>query len=236
MKTNDSFVFYKDWWTSLSGLTKEMRLQAIEAIMDYAFNGKEPEDTMLRFATAQIRAFIDRDKKKYEDAIQQRKDAIRKRWEKVRAQREQNTNEYGSIRPNTTEYDRIRANTDNVNVNENDNVAIVDKSTDSNNKKESVEKKSAAFAATLKERKSKFYEQLTYYVAKYGVDTVRAFFEFWTETTQDGTRMRFETERTWETGYRLSRWVKRGGQFGDKGAKPRKATIGDIYEHVHSDD
>ena len=60
----DSLVFYKDWWEAIQSLPEGKRLEAIAAVMDYAFSGIEPEDTMLRFATAQIRMFIDRDGRK----------------------------------------------------------------------------------------------------------------------------------------------------------------------------
>ena len=81
----DSLVFYKDWWEAMQSLPEGKRLEAIAAVMDYAFSGIEPEDTMLRFATAQIRMFIDRDRERYEKSVQQRREAIRKRWEKARA-------------------------------------------------------------------------------------------------------------------------------------------------------
>lgn len=126
----DSIVFYKDWWEAISSLPEDKQPEAIRAVMDYAFKGIEPEDTMLRFATAQIRMFIDRDRTKYEKAVQQRRDAIRKRWEKAKAnkKKEPNTTEYDRIQKNTEKCKSIRPNTteyynenENENGNENDN-------------------------------------------------------------------------------------------------------------------
>lgn len=243
-KAKGSFVFYKDWWEALKEFPEVTRLSAIEAIMNYAFEGKEPEDPTMRFATAQIRMFIDRDRERFEKAVQQRKDAIRKRWEKAKQQKE-----YEAIRANTSEYDRIKPNTseyNNVNDNVNDNGATVSKDTDSNNnkKRECIEKKDAAdaatlnnedaaHAATLSERKAKFYYECSLFTKKYGAAIVREFFDFWTETNATGTKMKFEMERTWQTGYRIARWAGRKEHFDKQKNKPRKAVIGDIYAHVY---
>ena len=112
----DSIVFYKDWWEALKQLPEDKRLEAMSAVMDYAFEGTEPADTMLRFATAYIRDKIDRNRKKYEETCSKRKEAIEKRWKKQNTPEkdpqntnvynciEKNTNEYNSIQPNTTQY------------------------------------------------------------------------------------------------------------------------------------
>ena len=129
----DSIVFYKDWWEAIQGLPSEKRLEAIAAVMEYAFTGVEPTDTMLRFATAQIRSFIDRDRKKYEETCRKRKEAIEKRWKKKNTPVKEalNTNEYNCIDKNTNEYKSIQHNTtqyyndnDNENENENENEKI----------------------------------------------------------------------------------------------------------------
>ena len=124
----DSLVFYKDWWEAMQSLPEGKRLEAIAAVMDYAFSGIEPEDTMLRFATAQIRMFIDRDRERYEKSVQQRREAIRKRWEKAKANggKESDMNEYDRMQSNSEEYNNENGNgndngNDNVNVNVNVN-------------------------------------------------------------------------------------------------------------------
>ena len=120
-------VFYKDWWEAMQSLPEGKRLEAIAAVMDYAFSGIEPEDTMLRFATAQIRMFIDRDRERYEKSVQQRREAIRKRWEKAKANggKESDMNEYDRMQSNSEEYNNENGNgndngNDNVNVNVNE--------------------------------------------------------------------------------------------------------------------
>lgn len=74
--------------------------------------------------------------------------------------------------------------------------------------KESVPKKDAAIAATLK-RKDAFYSSLIPYVPKYGSEMIRAFFDYWTEKNRSKTKMRFEQQTTWELPLRLATWASR---------------------------
>lgn len=57
-------------------------------------------------------------------------------------------------------------------------------------------------------RKEKFYQSLVPYVAKYGKDMVRAFYDYWTEKTYGGRKMRFEKQPAFEIPKRLATWQK----------------------------
>ena len=57
-------------------------------------------------------------------------------------------------------------------------------------------------------RKEKFYQSLVPYVAKYGKDMVRAFYDYWTEKTYGGRKMRFEKQQAFEISKRLVTWQK----------------------------
>ena len=57
-------------------------------------------------------------------------------------------------------------------------------------------------------RKEKFYKSLVPYVAKYGKDMVRAFYDYWTEKTYGGRKMRFEKQQAFEIPKRLATWQK----------------------------
>jgi len=63
--------------------------------------------------------------------------------------------------------------------------------------------------ASLKEREHEFGESLIPYIEKYSKETIRAFFNYWTEKNKSGTKMRFELEKTWETSKRLQTWASR---------------------------
>lgn len=71
-------------------------------------------------------------------------------------------------------------------------------------------------SATIEARKQAFYDSLVPYVGKYGKDTIRAFFNYWSECNKSRTKMRFELEKTWETPRRLATWASRDDKFKPK--------------------
>lgn len=82
-------------------------------------------------------------------------------------------------------------------------------STDVEAKKvEQAKKLAAAKAATLKRRDS-FYQSLVPYVERYGKEMIRAFFDYWSELNKSETKMKFETNQTWEVAKRLATWANR---------------------------
>lgn len=58
----------------------------------------------------------------------------------------------------------------------------------------------------VRERMQWFQEQIRPFVPRYGRDMCNAFYSYWSELSQDGSYMRFETKRTWETERRLQSW------------------------------
>lgn len=61
----------------------------------------------------------------------------------------------------------------------------------------------------LETRKHAFGEKLIPYIAQYGKTLIREFFDFWTEHNENGKKMRFEKEKTFEISKRLARWSNR---------------------------
>lgn len=61
----------------------------------------------------------------------------------------------------------------------------------------------------LETRKHEFGEKLIPYIEQYGKTLIREFFDFWTEHNENGKKMRFEKEKTFEISKRLARWSKR---------------------------
>ncbi len=55
-------------------------------------------------------------------------------------------------------------------------------------------------------RKNFFREKISNYEHLYDPDMLNDFFEYWTEPTPNGKKMRFELEKTWDVKRRLSRW------------------------------
>jgi len=51
------------------------------------------------------------------------------------------------------------------------------------------------------------------FVEKYGIDFVRAFLIYWCESSMDGTKQRWQMQKTWSLSGRLSTWAKNQKQF-----------------------
>ena len=60
----------------------------------------------------------------------------------------------------------------------------------------------------LEIRRIKFINEMNKEIhTKYTKELRRAFFDYWTEPNKSKTKMRFELEKTWDTGRRLARWA-----------------------------
>ena len=60
----------------------------------------------------------------------------------------------------------------------------------------------------LKTRKHAFGEKLIPYIEQYGKALISEFFDYWTEHNENGKKMRFEKEKTFDISRRLARWSK----------------------------
>ena len=62
---------------------------------------------------------------------------------------------------------------------------------------------------TLAERQKEFYNSLVPYTNQYTKTMVREFYEYWTEHSANGKKMRFEKEKVFDTARRLKTWAAR---------------------------
>ena len=63
-------------------------------------------------------------------------------------------------------------------------------------------------------RKHKFASSLQPYLEKYGKDLLNEFYLYWTETTLNNKKLKFELEKTFSLDRRLSNWSKNASKFG----------------------
>ena len=82
--------------------------------------------------------------------------------------------------------------------------------------KKDKEDSAAACAATIQEREKDFYNSLVPFVAEYGKEMVREFYDYWTEIGPRGKKMRFEKEGQFDLKKRLARWKKNESKYGSK--------------------
>lgn len=62
--------------------------------------------------------------------------------------------------------------------------------------------------------KEDFHLEVKLFVDKYGKQTCRDFFNYWTQPNGKG-KMRFQLEKTWSVPYRLATWKRNEGKFGN---------------------
>jgi hypothetical protein len=96
---------------------------------------------------------------------------------------------------------------------ENEDINInINKDINNINKEKKIEIKK-----TIEDREKLFIENLHVFIPEYGNETIIAFFNYWSEKTQGGQKMRFETEKTWEIKKRLNTWKNNEQKFKNNG-------------------
>lgn len=68
-------------------------------------------------------------------------------------------------------------------------------------------------AQGINERMAQFVREVAEYREKYTDSLLNAFASYWSEPNQAKTKMRFEMEKTWDTGRRLATWAKRDNEY-----------------------
>ena len=110
----------------------------------------------------------------------------------------------------------------------NRNRTAIEPQSNTNNKvKKDNNVKKLVSKLSLTEREQKFYDELKTYHPKYPKETLRAFYDYWTEPNRSNTKMRFELEKTWSTKRRLSTWASREKPTAQA---PQKPPTG--YSHI----
>lgn len=85
--------------------------------------------------------------------------------------------------------------------------------------------KSSMQRESLQERIVKFRQAVNMYNGMYGREMVDAFFDYWSETNDNGNKMRFEKEKTWNLEKRLARWAK--NNYGNRNNFSKQREVGD---------
>lgn len=231
----ESFLFRKEWKDIIGGLPGRVRAEVYEAIIEYGISGKLPQlRTQAQIVFNFVKNDIDREneeqRKKAEVSERMRK-VVMKRWQSkednhvntdvnthvIRELYERNTDVYTEI----SHPELVRVVDNNINLEDNiNNYNLQDKKTE---KKETPKggKKEKSLTDALERRKRDFGNSLVPFVEKYGKETVRDFYEYWTEPNKSRTKMRYELEKTWDVSRRIARWAAH-----ERVPKKTKADIG----------
>ena len=129
-----TFVLYCDWEDIIEDLTDEEVGQLFKAIFAYVNHGVARQfdgRTGLGVAFKTIRRQIDVNRKKYEQVVEKRRNAAKKRWEKQNSEAQSDANaSFAMHNVNVNDNDNVNVNVNGneKNVNVNDNVDASDAS------------------------------------------------------------------------------------------------------------
>ena len=201
-KENYSFIIHESTIRMSSLLTAEQLGRLYQHIHSYVSGDPTPceeTDVAVNIIFNEWRIRYEADKEAYEHTRQQRSKAGRKGMEKRWKKQQETTSDNETITKITdSEYD---SDIDSVFSEENE------KQKETSPKGEA--KKKISLAPPLEQRKEAFLQSILPHTDRYGSDMLNDFFQYWTELDRRRQRMKFETQRHWETGKRLSAWSRK---------------------------
>jgi len=192
-----SFVAYADWKNTFDELPNEEAGMLIKHIFAYV-NDENPksESVLIRAIFANIKATLKRDLDKWDSQLQQRSEAG-KRSAELRA--------LNKINDRSTLVDfRARNPTVSVSVSDNVNKEIV---------VIGEKPKLPTAKVSLEDREKEFRDSVGLFIKEYPKETLRAFFNYWSEPNASKTKMRYQLEKTFDIKRRLANWTKNEKTF-----------------------
>lgn len=203
----ESFVFFETWAEAIRQMPDKERLQVYDAIMAYGiYNTKTNVGGLAQMALTMVYNDIDDCKAKRAERAEKARNSANKRWQNT------NTNVCERIQTQPNAHERMQQNAtqcynvnDNVNVNVNDNSIVLGAN---NNADKSATQKQPA--KTIDERRNDFMFKIAD-VGKgvYPDNMLRAFFDYWSESNENGRKMLFEMKKTFDVKKRLAKWAER---------------------------
>lgn len=83
----------------------------------------------------------------------------------------------------------------------------------------------------LEDRQKSFYDSLIPFVAKYGREMIRDFYNYWSEPDRAAKpKMRFEKEKTWSLERRLETWNRNEAKFNSRTVKSKGERMWDTVK------
>jgi hypothetical protein len=186
-----SFVLYTDSFDTLQHLSDEQLGKLTRLIYEFVINGEIPEPSNpLFFVFNPIKTQLIRDSNKYETIREKRSLAG-----KLSAEKKQHM----LTHVESVEQDSTKS-TVSVSVNVSDSDSVNESVSVSDNKKENIKK------VTFKNwTEQQFKDDIKLHRGESSVETLMNFFDYWNEKSANG-KMKFQSEKSWETKKRLARW------------------------------
>jgi len=196
----ESFVFYRSFIDAIRTLPESDQLFLFNAIADFALDQKEPDlNGTAKGFWMLIRPNIEANNKRYENGKKGAEHGIKGGRPKKETPEKplDNPKKTPNLKNKTPDVD-VDVDVD-VNVN--------------------VEKEKDDKLTRLSKIQREFYDSLRAFSSEFDKETLREFYNYWSEPTPSKTKIKYQTEKTWDTHRRLLRWVNMGFKKGEKEEK-----------------
>jgi hypothetical protein len=187
-----SFMLHLDSLEILDELTNEQAGLLLKAFKDYHTDQELNLDPIIKMCFVPFRNQFIRDEDKYQKVVE----------------RNQNNGKKGG-RPKEQDEPKLSQETQSVIL----KPRKADNDNDNDNDSDKVNDKVSLKVNNIEERKLKFASVLKPFILKFGQQTIRDFYSYWTEPNKSGTKFRMELEKTWDTERRLTTWADRSKQI-----------------------
>lgn len=210
----NSFILYSDYIHTAENLPDDVAGRLYKTILQYVNDrDPQPDELLVKVAFEPIKQQLKRDLKEWESAKEKRADAGRKG---------------GLAKASNTKQDLANGSNDKKEL---ANLAVTVNDTVTVNVTDTVKEDKKDIAGRMKD----FYESLKPYVEEFSKETVREFYEYWTEHSPKGRKMRFEKETVFDIKRRLVTWKNNEKKkFAGGGAKTgKKKQITDVVKPAY---
>ena len=199
----DSSIFYRSFYEAINDLPEENQLAVYKSIFEYTLNFNEiPLTGISKTIFTLIKPQLDANNKKFANGKKGGRPIEEKQTETKKEPKENQT----ESKPKTNE-----------NVNDNEN----EKDNENKNDLPPSAKQKSFKVLTEKE----FGKSLEVFIPEFGRQTIRSFFDYWTEKSPTG-KMKFQLGKTWDSKRRLKTWKSNEPKFGKEPVKEQNYAKG----------
>jgi hypothetical protein len=226
-RESKDFVMHENFIRMSAKLNDEQLVRFIRHIYQYINSGEphvEEADLIVSIIFDEWRIVYESDKEKYRQTVMMRSEAgkkgMKRRWGNREAAKQPDTEGNDDCGNETSGKDTDGSCDSNKPCDNNGHGALKNEDSttdaaaqgDDNAKltdRGGKRKKTSATAQTIDERKQAFFMTMQTYADSYDREMLNDFYQYWTELDKRQRYMRFELQKTWETGKRLSLWARK---------------------------
>jgi len=208
-KDKTSFVLYSDSKSIIDLLSNEQAGLLLKTLFAYVNDENPTIDNSIALVFEMIKLQLKRDLKKWEQtkegrSIAGKASAEAKRLAKLNEQTSTNSTNVDFVQQTSTNSTVSVSVSGSVNVNDINKVVIGEKTPKlpKSNKEE-----------LFNSRKESFRKDVAVYLKEHSKETLRSFFDYWTEPNPSKTKMRWELQKTFDVNLRLKNWTKNEKAF-----------------------